>query len=167
MSSLRDLRGEGDQLRPFPGEPTREASEDCQVGVQANAVKPANAKREKGPLVLEPAELALDRSTRRVQRAAPLALAWDERMQPVGLDPLRRGCAESVGAPPRQQLVGRGEVLSGNGAVAVCVCVSRREPQSRVRLHNAHESGGYHPFACKLHANEIPQNARNGVGGAA
>src|SRR5690348_17073724 len=79
---------------------SRELRKDCQVGVQPNPVKTANAEREESPLMLEAAELTLDTAARGVQLLAALALARDERVQPVGLDPLRRRGADAGGAAP-------------------------------------------------------------------
>jgi hypothetical protein len=54
----RVLRGE------WCASPSREGAgefgEDHQVGVECDAVQPANAKRQQRPPVLEPSELALD-----------------------------------------------------------------------------------------------------------
>lgn len=40
-------------MRTLASEPSRELRKDCQVGVQANAVKTPNPEREEGPLMLE------------------------------------------------------------------------------------------------------------------
>src|SRR5436309_1883139 len=50
--------------------------------------------------MLEPAELALDRSALAVQVAVPLCVARDEGVHPVSAEPHRRGLALSGGAPP-------------------------------------------------------------------
>ena len=50
----------------------RELGEDREVGVQPHALDSPHAQGQERPLVLEPAELALDRAARAVQIARPL-----------------------------------------------------------------------------------------------
>src|SRR4051812_33735648 len=54
--------------------------------------------------MFEAAELALDRRTAAVKLLVALAVARDERVQPVGLDPHRRGLALAGRAAPLRRL---------------------------------------------------------------
>ena len=80
--------------------------------MKPHPLQTTNPKREKGPLMLEPAELALNRSMAPVELAAALGLARDERMQPIRLDPHGHGLALADRAAPFRRLaleVGSGE----------------------------------------------------------
>ena len=68
--------------------------------MEPNPLDAPNAEREQRPLILEPAELALDGPTAPVERLPPLRLARDKGMQPVGLDPGRAGATLAGRAAP-------------------------------------------------------------------
>jgi hypothetical protein len=87
-------------LTSLSGEPRGKSSKNRQVCMEANAVKSANSERKQAPLMLEPTELAFNCTTAGTERLAALALARDERMQPVGLDPHACGCADGGGTAP-------------------------------------------------------------------
>ena len=66
---------------PRSGKSLRESSEHHEVSVERDPLKPTNAKWGKPVLVLEPTELALDSGAATVERAPPLRLARDQRVQ--------------------------------------------------------------------------------------
>lgn len=55
--------------------------------MEPDAIQSTDAEGQQRPLVLEPSELALHRTTAPVQLPAALGLAGDQRVQPVSLDP--------------------------------------------------------------------------------
>jgi predicted nucleic acid-binding protein len=59
--------------------------------VQTDPLKAADPERTETPFVLQAAELTLNGDPLAVQRLEPLGRARDERVQPVRLDPTRRG----------------------------------------------------------------------------
>src|ERR1022692_1839182 len=89
-----------ERQRPCPSEGARELREDRQVGVQPNAIKPSDAEGEQRPLMLEPSKLTLNGATRVVERLRPLGVTRDQRVQPISLDPDRRGSARASRAAP-------------------------------------------------------------------
>src|SRR5687767_1684878 len=90
----------GVRLRQRAGE----LGEDGQVGMQPDAVQATDTKRGERPIVLQAAELALDGGAATVELAVAQALARDQRVQPVALDPDRRGLALAGGAAPLGRL---------------------------------------------------------------
>src|SRR5947208_1416478 len=87
---------------PRPTERLRQPSEHCQVGVECDPLKTADAKRRKPVLILEPAELPLDGCAATVEAAPPLRLTRDQRVEAARLDPPARGLALAARArsPP-------------------------------------------------------------------
>ena len=55
--------------------------------MEPDPIQSTDAEGQQRPLVLEPSELALHRTTAPVQLPAALGLAGDQRVQPVSLDP--------------------------------------------------------------------------------
>jgi len=105
---LHRLRGE----RRGAALPRESAAELGENGMEPDPLDPANAEREQRPLVLEPAELPLDRGATSIERLPALCLARDQGMQPVGLDPPRAGLALASRAAPLRRAargIGPGE----------------------------------------------------------
>jgi hypothetical protein len=69
------------------GHGVSELGEDGQVNVQPDARETAHPQGERAPLVLEPAELALDAAALVVETLPPGSATRDERVQPGRLDP--------------------------------------------------------------------------------
>jgi hypothetical protein len=55
--------------------------------MEPNTVKATDSQRLQPPLILKPAELALDRGALSVGGFPALRIARDQRVQPVGSDP--------------------------------------------------------------------------------
>jgi hypothetical protein len=91
MDESGELRREFDSARS--GESLRQSSEHRQIGMEHDALQAANAKRSQPVVMLEPTELALDRSTATVEIAVPLTASRDQRIAAAGLDPRRNGLA--------------------------------------------------------------------------
>jgi hypothetical protein len=70
-----------------PGERAGKLGENRQIGMQPNTLQATDAERGQRPLMLEAAELPLDRPTRTVELRGARRVARDQRVQPVGLDP--------------------------------------------------------------------------------
>src|SRR5487761_1682565 len=68
--------------------------------MQFDTRQSADSQREQSPVGLEPAESALNGGALPVVRLPPLGAVGDQRVQPVGLDPRRRGLALTRGAAP-------------------------------------------------------------------
>ena len=73
--------------------------------MQLDAVEAADAKRREGVVVLQAAELALNRGAAPVEITPPLRLAGNERMQSRRLPPETLGLAVPGGAAPFRSLV--------------------------------------------------------------
>jgi hypothetical protein len=68
--------------------------------VHPDAIQSANAKRRETAFMLEASKLALDRSAAAIERSEARRLAWDQRVQTVGVEPDRRGPALAGRAAP-------------------------------------------------------------------
>lgn len=81
------MSGDGDSDGTLFRKATGQLGEDRQVGMEPDPIEPSDAELGERPFVLEPSELALDRTTPAVQVARPLRVARNQGVQPVSLDP--------------------------------------------------------------------------------